>query len=467
MTQEHLPAVRGGQVAYPDKVAYPDNVVPYPDQAMFLALRGADQEAVMQALWFYDGPVDIAGVERFHRNLYDGLFGRRIEPSALPFGRHRWVAAPRTEDNFDVYRTPRSREELFDWADEEVARPLDPERGPAWRLSVQPFTDGTTVVSLIGSHCIVDGAGAVMSCVEAVHGVKRDLNYPPAGARPRSRAIREDLRQLGRDLPEIFRTIGRFAKVAVSRRRDLTRRAAAPAVAEAARRPAHVPSASVFIDAEQWNARAESLGGNSFSLAAGFAGKLAQNLNRTRASDGAVTLMIPVNDRGDFDDTGGNVVSIANVSFDPAPVTSDLSGPRTAIREGLRQARETPAEMIELLPLIPFVPRRGIARMADVAFGFTTDLPVSCSNLGDMPADMMRVDGTPARYLCFRGVDRQVSQDTLERRGGILTLASGRVGDSMVVTVISYQPGQENTQAGLRQVISRTLGEFGLTGEIA
>ncbi len=37
----------------------------------------------------------------------------------------------------------------------------------------------------------------------------------------------------------------------------------------------------------------------TFSLVAGFAGKLAQNLGRTRDSDGAVTLMIPVSERDD------------------------------------------------------------------------------------------------------------------------------------------------------------------------
>ena len=317
------------------------------------------------------------------------------------------------------------------------------------------------------THCVVDGAGAVLSCVEAVHGVTRDLGYPSPQSRPRWRAVRQDLRQLGRDLPEIGRTLVRFAKVAFNRRRELAAPAVAPANTTGGTQVAHVPSASIFIDVDQWDVRAETLGGNNFSLAAGFAGKLAQNLNRTRASDGAVTLMIPVNDRGDFDDTGGNVVSIASVSFDPTQVASDLSGPRNAIRDALKKAREVPDEMVELLPLIPFVPKRGIARMVNVAFGFTTDLPTSVSNLGDLPADLMRVDGTPAQYMCFRGVDRQVSRDTLDRRGGILTVASGRVSGKVVISVISYQPGQDNTQGGLRKVIAETLAEFGLSGEIA
>lgn len=462
MTPSSLPAVQDAV-----RATRPEDLVPYPDQAMFLALRGADQAAVMQALWFYDRPVDREGIARIHRNLYNGLFGRQIETSALPFGRHRWVSVQPTDSNLRFEETSRPRAELFDWADEQVALPLDPEWGPAWRIGVQPFDDGTTVVSLVATHCIADGAGAVMSIVEAVHGMRRDLGYAAPRSRRRSRAVREDLRQLGRDFPEIGRTLVRFAKVAFNRRRDLARPAATPAVTATGKAAAHVPSASIFIDIDQWDARAETLGGNNFSLAAGFAGKLAQNLKRTRTSDGVVTLMIPVNDRGDFDDTGGNVVSIANVSFDPARVTADLTGPRNAIRDALKKAREVPDEMVELLPLIPFVPKRGIAKMVDVAFGFTTDLPTSVSNLGDLPADMMKVDGTPAKYLCFRGMDRQVSQDTLDRRGGILTVASGRVSGKVVISVMSYQPGQQNTQSGLRQVIADTMGEFGLSGEIA
>ena len=139
---------------------------------------------------------------------------------------------------------------------------------------------------------------------------------------------------------------------------------------------------------------------------------------------------------------------------------------RTAIREGLKKAREVPDEMVELLPLIPFLPRRWIARIADAAFGFSTDLPVSCSNFGVIPAEVTRVDGTPAEYLCFRGVDRHVTADNLDRRRGAMTVTSGKIGDKMTITVISYQPGMENSRAELRGVMTETLKDFGLSGEI-
>jgi len=446
--------------------ASPDNVLPYPDQALFLALRGAGHEAVMQALWIYERPIDLDGVKRFHRNLFGTLLARRIEPSPLPFGRHRWVSQPFTDSNFEIAEIPRTRAEFYAWADEQVELPLDPESGWAWRLGVQPFTDGSTAVSLVISHCVADGAGSVLACVQASTGATRDLGYPAAGSRTRWRGIREDLRQLRRDLPQIGRTLRRAASVAVRRRGELARPGAALPAVTADRRTVRMPSASAFIDAAQWHACAENLGGNSFSLVAGFAGRLAQRLNRAHGPQGLVTLMFPVSDRADFEDTGGNVVSIANVSFDPGRVTSDLSGPRTAIRDGLKKAREVPDEMMELVPLVPFVPKRGIARVADAAFGFSTELPVSCSNMGVMPPAALCVDGTPAEYLSFRGVDRHVTVENLQRRRGIMTVTSGQIADKMSITVISWQPGMENSSAELHRMIAETLGEFGLTGEI-
>lgn len=444
----------------------PDNVVPYPDQALFLALRGAGQEAVMQGLWIYRHPIDLDGVKRFHRNLFGTLLARRIEPSPLPFGRHRWVSQPITDTNLEISEQPRPAADLYTWADEQVELPLDPQLGPAWRMGVQPFTDGSTAVSLVASHCVADGAGSFMALAQASVGATRDLGYPAAGSRTRWRGVRADLRQLRRDLPEVRRTLRHAAKVARRRRHELTRPAAPAAVHTVDGGTVRMPSASVFIDAAAWNACAESLGGNSFSLVAGFAGKLAQRLNRTRSSDGAVTLMLPLSDRADLEDTGGNVVSIAHVSFDPDPVTTDLTGPRTAIREGLKQAREVPDEMVELLPLIPFLPKRGIARVADAAFGFSTDLPVSCSNFGTMPSEVTQVDGTPAEYLSFRGVDRHVTADNLTRRRGAMTVTSGQIASKMSISVISYQPGMDNSQAELRAVIAETLHDFGLSGEI-
>jgi hypothetical protein len=450
-----------------DRRPAPDNVVPYADQALLLALRGAGQEAVMQVLWIYEHPIDLDGVRRFHQNYGQGLIGRLIERSPLPFGRHRWVSVPGPQAALDIAPNPRPRDELYDWAHEQVELPLDPEFGPSWRMGVQEFTDGSTAVSLVVSHTVIDGGGAVVTVVDAVLGTRKELGYPPRNSRARMRAVREDLRQLGKDLPEIGRTLKKAAKVATRRTDELTRRRA-PVTQSAGGGDDVVKTAftTALIDVEQWDDRAESLGGNHFSLVAGFAGKLAENLGRTRSTDGAVTLMIPVSERENPADTGGNVVTIANVTFDPAPVAKDLTGARSAIREGLASARQTPDEMVELLPLIPFLPKRAMARMADMAFSFTDDVPVNCSNLGDVPDLLLSVDGTVAERFYFRGIDRNLTRAVLEKRNGLMTVASMRLAGKVVLPVMSYLPGADNSRAHLREMITRTLTEFELSGVI-
>lgn len=445
----------------------PANVVPYADQALLLALRGAGQEAVMQLIWIYEHPLDLDGVRRFHENFGHGLVGRLIERSPLPFGRHRWVSVAGPQTPLDIAKRPRPRDELWDWAHDQVELPLDPEWAPAWRMGVQSFTDGTSAVSLVISHTIVDGGGVVASVVAAVNGNGKDLGYPPRHSRTRSRAVLEDLRQLGSDLPEIGRTLVKAAKVA-SRRKDELVRPSEPGSTpvRGGGQPVMTAFTAAVIDKDQWDERAKALGGNHFSLVAGFAGKLAQNLGRTRPGDGAATLMIPVSERESPGDTGGNVVTIANVTFDPGPVAHDLSGARVAIKKGLVTARETPDEMVELLPLIPFLPKRAMGRMADMAFNFSADVPVSCSNMGDVPDDLLRLDGTVAERFYFGGVDRNLTLDVLERRRGLMTVASARLGGKVIVPVMSYQPGADNSRTRLREAIAQTLAEFELSGVI-
>jgi hypothetical protein len=64
---------------------------------------------------------------------------------------------------------------------------------------------------------------------------------------------------------------------------------------------------------------------------------------------------------------------------------------------------------VAVLPLIPFVPKRAVKQGSDVIFGFATDLPISCSNLGDLESAMGSVDGTEAEYVILRGVDRHIT----------------------------------------------------------
>jgi hypothetical protein len=442
-----------------------DNRLDFTDQAMFLGLRATGQEAVMQVVWIYERPVDLDGVRRFHECIGHGLLGRRIERSVLPFGRHRWVSALGPQSDLD-FAEPRDRGELGRWIDERSTLPLDPEFGPAWHVGVLPMTDGSTAISIVISHCVSDGGGALASMVNAINGRTLDYGYPPPAARTRGQALRADLRDTVRGLPEVGRTLVEATRQAVRRRGELSNSGAKPVVSG----PDHqvfTPSATVCVKLDDWDRRAAELGGNGHSLVAGFVAKLAQQIGRVGAEDGFVTLNIPQGDRlpGD-DDTRANAVVLINLAIDPAKVTTDLSEARAALREGLRVAREVPDENLALLPLTPFIPKRVVKKMADVAFGFSTELPVSCSNMGDVPEGLPNLDGTEADFVFLRGIDRVATKHALEERCGLLTVVAGRINGTETLTFAAYAPGAENTTAWLKGELEKTLAAFELSGMI-
>lgn len=445
--------------------ARPDNRLALVDQGFFAGHRAAGQKEVTQCVWVYEHAVDFDALRRVHHNLGYGLMGRRIERSPLPFARHRWVL-DRWPLDIDIAECARPRAELSDWADERSQLPIDAEWGPAWYLGVLPLTDGSTAVSLVASHYVIDGLGFVVAVADALLGNTRDLGYPPPRSRTRLRAVLEDARQTARDAPQAARALVEAAKL-VRRRRDIARSPASRSVAFRGGDDDDalvVPGITIYVGLEDWDARAKALGGTSNTLVAGLAAKLAERMGRRRGSDGAVTLQLPISDRAE-DDTRAVALSLARVSVDPTRVTTDLHDVRVAIKQALKTVRETQDESLQLLWLTPLTPKPALKRLVDA--GFTDpDLPVIVSNLGDLGSLVNRVDGTAAEYLSGRGMRQHVTRRWLERIGGEMYLLSLRIGGKIAITVRAYQPGAENTKPALRELAARTLAEFDLTGEI-
>lgn len=446
--------------------ARPDNRLAFMDQALFVAHRAAGQEEVVQCVWVYQHAIDFDGLKRFHHNLGYGLLGRRIERSPLPFARGQWVLDRGTSD-IDIAECARPREELSDWADERAQLPIDPERGPGWHLGILPLTDGSTAVSLVVSHYLIDGLGLGLVIADAVMGNTRDTDYPPPNSRTRARAVLQDARNTARDVPEVARALAAAAKQARRTRKERAQSSLPRTVAfrgDDGDDAVIVPAISIYVDLDEWDARAKVLGGASNTLAAAFAAKLAERLGRRRAGDGAVTLQLAMSDRTE-DDTRAIAVSFARVSVDPTGVTTDLGDVRAAIKEALRTLHETRDESLRILWLTPFTPKRALKRMADVAVA-DPDLPVFCNNLGNLAAVTCRLDGTEAEYVTARAAKQNVTRQWLERTGGQLTVLTGRIIGKFVISVVAYQPGAENTKPALRELAARTLAEFDLTGEI-
>jgi hypothetical protein len=440
-----------------------DNRLAYLDQASFLSLRALGRGPLMQYTWIYDRGVDLDGLRRFHRNLADGLLGRRIERSPLPFGRHSWVASAGPAD-IELCAAERSRSEVWEWADERIRLPIDPEYGPAWRLGVQPFADGGTAVTLVASHSVVDGQGLTVAISDAVKGINRELGYPRAGSRSRRQLLAADARAAVRGAPEICRAVAAAVRVARSEREDLASslKPASPVSPSGDDAPIVAPTVAAFVDVERWDACAKALGGSSNSLFAGLASRLGRVLGRTGA-DGSVSLSWPVSVRADGD-TRANALIAARMRADPDKVTSDLSQVRSAMKSALMESGEISARLLDPLPLTPLTPKALVRRLE--AMVVSVDSPIGCSNIGDLDPAMNRPDGTDADFVSLRLHEPQITTRELNRIGGYLSLVSGRVHGRIFISVGAWTVGGSNTKSALREYVYRGLADFGLSGVV-
>ncbi len=220
-----------------------------------------------------------------------------------------------------------------------------------------------------------------------------------------------------------------------------------------------MPAATIFIDADEWDARADSLGGTSNALLAGLAARLAQKLGRVTA-DGAVTLTMPVNVRTERDNRANAVVS-AHLLIDPEAALSDLGEIRAATKQALIRRQEVPDKQFHLLHIVPLVPERLVKRMVSLASG--SDIRVDSSNVGPVNPDALRPDGTEADQFAIRIHALGATTVMMHRAGGLLTVFSGRAHRQVFVSVVAFQPGRPNSDDDLRQLLSSALRDFTLS----
>jgi diacylglycerol O-acyltransferase / wax synthase len=436
-----------------------DNSIDLMDQAAFLELRATGQATLIQFTWIYQRPIDLGGLRRFHHDLARGLLGRRIECSPLPFARDRWVVwdEPST---LDISAKCLARADVGRWIDERAQVPVDPERGPSWHLGVVPLENGGGAVSLVVSHCVADGVAVALALADAAEGQVRDLGYPPPRSRTRTRALLDDARQTARDAPTVVRAL--FATAAVARRHRV---AAAPG--SPARKTHHAvapmsPSLTIYLDPAEWDACAKHLGGTANSLFGAFAAKLAERLGRV--NNAAVTLAIPVSERT-LGDLRANALTSLTISVDPTRVTDDLGELRAKTKQGLRALQETPNELLQALPLTPLTPKRVARRLTGLAYG-DADLPVGCSNLGEIDPAINRPDGSDADYASVRLVKHRAPGTITDAGLGQLFLSSMQLGGKIAINVTAHQPDREISKHSLHQLITAALAAFDLSGRI-
>ena len=441
------------------------NVLDLVDQTAFVGEQATGATNVLQCVWVYKRAINIDGLRQFYQHLQRGRLSRRIERSPLPFGRHRWVS-PHDQSDLEIVEKPRPREGFDAWLGEQANTPLDIEHGSGWRLAVLPFTDGGAGVSFVISHCLIDGVGLCEALADAASGHHDPISWPAAGSRRRWHALREDGRQTARDIPAIGRAVVAAARFFWRNRGGYGSGTQLPG---AARSPSvgpdefvALPNATVFVDADEWDARAHSLGGTSNALLAGLAACLAQRVGRV-GRDGFATLAVPVNERADGD-TRANAITGIDIMVDPAAATADLRGIRAAIKEALIRRQEVPDERLVLVPLVPLLPRWLIRRVVAAALGGATTS--GSSNLGAINPAANRPDGTDADHFGMRSLFPRMTQATVQRAGGLLGLLSGRVHGQVFISVLAYEPGRPNSNNDLRRELSNAVSDFSLTATI-
>jgi len=295
--------------------------------------------------------------------------------------------------------------------------------------------------------------------VEAACGYDHAFNWPAAGSRSRWRALREDARQTVRDIPGIGGAVVAAARFARRDRGSAGSATVPPAPTVGADEIITLPTATIFVDADEWDACAHSLGGTSNSLLAGLAARLAQRVGRV-TTDGSATPSIPVNERT-ADDTRANAITNVDITVDPALAATDLRQIRAATKQALIRHQELPDERWPLLPLVPLLSKRLARRLVGVATGGATS--VVSSNIGAAPAAANRPDGTDADYVAVNSLYSGLTKATMHRTGGVLALLSAGVDRQVFVSALAYQPGRVNSNDDLRQLLSSVLSEFSLT----
>lgn len=431
------------------------------DQGSFLGLRALGHQPFFHATWTYDRPVDLGALRRFNKNLGATLLGRLVERSSLPGGRHRWATIDCIPD-VEVAEVARGRDEVLAWTDEFGDRGADPEHGPGWRIGVLPLTDGGAAVTMILSHTLGDGLCVLQAIADAVEGRERLPAYPMRGERRRGRVLLSDIGTFVRDVPAMLRAVAAGIRVAKAQSAPKTSRRTPrePVVRSAPTSgPFHAPVAVVRMPQTDWDNAAVSRGGTSNTLVAAVAARLGERLGRTN-SDGIVTLAVPVSVRVD-DDTRANALDSATIRIDPGGLVDDLTGLRAATKAALIVTAEQSHDLMAALPLVPLMPAVAVRRGESMAMSASAS-PVGCSNYGEMPAAVARIDGGDPDNLWVRLNELGQGPADLDRIGGQLYVLSWRALGAVFLSIVARPVGGGLDRDELHRLVAETLAEFDL-----
>ncbi|WP_426610485.1 hypothetical protein [Bradyrhizobium sp. McL0616] len=454
------------ETSTPGATTYARHRLAWLDQLAYELFRVTGRSQLMQCVWLYDRDVNLAALARTNERLAALSFNRLIEPSPLPWGRPRWVKPAGTpilpEQSSDVL--PRSR--LLRWANQHARAPIDPVIGPARRMAIQSFDDGSTAVSIVGSHLLLDGMGALGVIEAAVNGTGVASPYLPKGARGRLSGCVSDAWQILADAPRTVAALARIAHANWYRSAAPIQRPAVTA-AEAGHAPSTIvelPAVAVTVESRVWFACEQRLGGGLNTLLPGFVASLASHLGRRRFSDGAISLLVPINRRRGLDDERALAIEFHMMNVAPAGLATNLRPVNASRKALLRGATKNQTDVLaSFLPAIAWMPRTAAKTLVNRLFNYAGELAASCSDLGMLPDGLAHIDGAPCRHVLARAVDVNVTRQDLERSHGHLVVVASRYDNTVSLCIEGCQLGPSPTTTDeLRLAVSRTLADFGL-----
>jgi hypothetical protein len=321
-------------------------------------------------------------------------------------------------------------------------------------------------VSSVGSHLLLDGMGALRAIEVAVNGTAVPSSYLPQGARGRLSGCVSDAWQILADAPRTVAALARIAHANWQRPAAARHRPAAPAAA-AGHDPSTIvelPAVAVTVEARDWFACEQRLGGGWNTLLPGFVASLAAHLGRRRLSDGAISLLVPIDRRRGLDDERALAIDFHVMNVSPAGLATNLRPVNAALKALFRGAGKNQTDVLApLLPAIAWMPGTIATTLVNRLFNYAGELPVSCSDLGMLPDGLGRIDGAPCRHVLTRAVDVNVTRRDLERSHGHLVVVASRYDKtiSLCIEACKLEP-TPTTADELRLVVSQTLTDFGL-----
>ncbi|OZD03763.1 hypothetical protein CH275_16310 [Rhodococcus sp. 06-235-1A] len=420
-----------------------------------------------QFLWWFDESIQREDLENLRDNLSDGLLARRVDASAVPTARERWVNSA-VSHPLDFHEHSIDPSKVRDWADGRLDSDIDPETGLGWRLAAAPLADGGTVLSLTASHMVADGGALVSAFRSANSGTDQRRLDPTAHGLA---AIGSDVKDAA---GQLLSAAGWLLNTAVSALPVPARSAPAsgaprvrPNRSDVTTGPAvgsewTSPHLVAELDAPTWRSAAEKWGGTSNSLfiavltaASGAAG---------RASIGdTVQWSLPVSDRTDTD-TRSNATKIVKIDVPVTEATAlDLSPVRAICKSAFgafaakQAAGHAPVGISQaLVQMLPDAVVARIPQPRDGAEGLA-------SNLGVLPDDFTTVAGVRARAVSGRATFVGADAEFARSLDGGLTAWVCETDTSVTVTVHAMDPDRFPDDRALRDHMSTALERWDLS----